>query len=173
MYLKLAVLPDGIKANWTKSKTRLDCVKHYNLDNYKGLSFFVNPKGQLFFFKTPAVEIVKANTQKRAEWSLTNKSVNLSSIWIELPEFRQYAYGYPSPNKMLGRNKNKPNPLFSFKDDLYLFIINNDYTEIEILIIPDGRNLLNTYYQKLIDGYFDELLEKFRNESKPFFDYGI
>ena len=44
-------------------------------------------------------------------------------------------------------------------------------TEIEILILPDGRNLISHYYQHLIDGYFDAEIQRLRAEAKPIFEY--
>jgi len=44
------------------------------------------------------------------------------------------------------------NPLFKFRNDGYLFINNKNYSEIELLVIPNGRNLISSYYQKIIDG---------------------
>jgi hypothetical protein len=49
--------------------------------------------------------------------------------------------------------------------------MNNDYSEIEILIVKDGRNLISSYYQKLIDGGFDSLISEFRKQSIPFYNY--
>ena len=79
----------------------------------------------------------------------------------------------PPYSQMLGRKKDKPNPLFAFRNDLYLFIINSDYTEIEILIIPGQKNLWNTYYFKIIQGEFDEVIHNLRANAITFFDYGL
>jgi len=45
--------------------------------------------------------------------------------------------------------------------------------EIELIIIPEQRNLWNTYYLKLIHGEFDEVIKKLRDEAKHFYDYGL
>jgi hypothetical protein len=63
------------------------------------------------------------------------------------------------------------NPLFEFRNDGYLFVMNKDYSEIELLIIPDGRNLISSYYQKLIDGGFDDEVAQLRKEAKKFYQY--
>jgi hypothetical protein len=64
-----------------------------------------------------------------------------------------------------------PNPLFPFRNDGYLFLVNTDYTEIELLIIPDGRNLISSYYQKMIDGGFEEEVNLLRKQARPFYRY--
>lgn len=169
-YYKLMSLSDEVRAsNKIRSKARLDCVSFTDLTNYKGLKNFVSGKGQLFFYKTQAREIVEANSKRKAEWLLSNGSLNFSSIFIEDFDFPEYGYGYPNANRLL--RDGSPNPLFPFRNDGYLFICNSDYSQIELLIIPDSRNLISSYYHKLIDGGFDEDLKRFRNEAKPFYNY--
>ena len=59
-YYKLAILPDEVKAtNKIRSKARLDCILFSDMvaGGYKGLTNFVNSKGQLFFYKTPCREV--------------------------------------------------------------------------------------------------------------------
>ena len=167
-YFKLVALPDDVKAqNKIKSKARLDCIAFAG--NYKGLTNFVNKQGQLFFYKTPCREFIETQSKRVAEWSLTNSSLNSSSIFIEDFDFLEYGYGYPNAKPRLSNGE--PNPLYPFKNDGYLFIVNKDYSQIEILILPDGRNLISHYYQHLIDGYFDTELQRLRAEAKPFFEY--
>ena len=38
----------------------------------------------------------------------------------------------------------------------------------EILVIEDGRNLVHSYYQKMIDGGFDDEIKLLKDISKPF-----
>ncbi|MCZ2101283.1 MAG: hypothetical protein LC107_07080 [Chitinophagales bacterium] len=167
-YYKLVALTDEVKAqNKIKSKARLDCISFAG--TYKGLTNFVNKQGQLFFYKTPCREFVEAQSKRTAEWSLTNSSLNFSSIYIEDFDFLEYGYGYPNAKPRLSNGE--PNPLHPFKNDGYLFITNKDYTQIEVLIISDGRNLISHYYQHLIDGYFDGEIQRLRADAKPFYEY--
>lgn len=168
-YYKFIALPDEIKAqNKIRSKARLDCIKHKG--NYKGLTFFVNKQGHLSLYKVPAKDIVNTHVKRVSEWTLSNNNLNFSSIYIENFEFSEYGYGYPNKNPFIGVDK-KPNPVYPYCNDGYLFVINKDYTEIEVLVIADGRNLISYYYQHLIDGYFDAELSTLRTEAKPFFNY--
>jgi len=174
IYFKFQDLPDEIRERFNiKSPNRLDCTLTNNPNDYKGLTFFVNGKDQLYLYKTPAKEISNSDPKRRADWAFTGKSVNLTSLFVDLPEYPEYAYGYPPYSKMLGRKKDKPNPLYAFRNDLYLFILNADYSEIDIIIIPDGKNLWNSFYLKLIQGEFDETINNLRDRSKTFFDYGL
>ncbi|MFN5629398.1 MAG: hypothetical protein ACK48W_08935 [Bacteroidota bacterium] len=167
-YYKLVALSDEVKAlNKIRSKARLDCIA--SAGNYKGLTNFVNKQGQLSFYKTPCREFIEANSKRVAEWSLTNSSLNFSSIYIEDFDFLEYGYGYPNAKPRLSNGE--PNPLHPFKNDGYLFIVNKDYTQIEVLILADGRNLISHYYQHLIDGYFDAEIQRLRLEARPYFEY--
>jgi hypothetical protein len=63
------------------------------------------------------------------------------------------------------------NPLFEFRNDAYLFLMNKDYSIIELFVICNGRNLISYYYQKMIDGGFDEEIKQLRQQSKVFYQY--
>ena len=171
-YYKLATLPEEVRAaNKIRSKKRLDCICFTDMvaDGYKGLTNFVNSKEQLFFYKTPCRDFVRTDSKRLAEWSLTGGGLNFSSIYIDDLDCPEIAYGYPNPNRLVG--KDKENPLFEFRNDCYLFIINKEYTEIELLIIPDGRNLISSYYQNMIDGGFDDEIRELRKQAKGFYKY--
>ena len=171
-YYKLAILHDEVKElNKIRSKSRLDCIAFTDLlpDGYKGLTNFVNVKGQLLFYKTACRDFVNTDNKRLAEWSLTGNGLNFSSIYIDDLDCPEIGYGYPNPNRILSNGN--PNPLFEFRNDGYLFLINKDYTEIELLIIPDGRNLISSYYQKMIDGGFDDEVRQLRQEAKIFYQY--
>ena len=171
-YDKLALLPDEVRAsNKIKSKARLDCILFTDKvnGNYQGLTNFVNYKGQLFFYKTPCRDFVNTDSKRLAEWSLTGNGVNLSSIYIDDIDCPEIGYGYPNAKRLLSNSSQ--NPLFPFRNDGYLFIIDKDYSEIELIVIPDGRNLISSYYQKMIDGDFDNDVRILRNEAKPFYKY--
>ncbi len=171
-YYQLIILPNEVRiANKIRSKQRLDCIAYTDLvpNGYKGLTFFVNKKGQLCFYLTPAREFIKTDSKRIADWSLTNNSLNLSSIYIEDLDFQNIGFGYPNSKRHLSNGKE--NPLFTYRNDGYLFLMNKDYSEIEILVIQDGRNIISAHYQTLIDGQYDEILLELRAKAKPFFNY--
>lgn len=171
-YYKLATLPDEVKAaNKIRSKVRLDCISFTDMvaGNYKGLTNFVNHKGQLFFYKTACRDFVNTDSKRLAEWSLTGNGLNFSSIYIDDLDYPEIGYGYPNAKRHLSNGSS--NPLFEFRNDGYLFLMNKDYSEIELLIIQDGRNLISSYYQKLIDGGYDDELLSLRQLAKIFYQY--
>ena len=135
-YFKFMVLPDEIRdANKIRSKARLDCVSFTDdmQGGYQGLTYFVNTKGHLFFYKIPSRSIVNTASKRLAEWLLTNNSLNLSSIYIEDIDYPEIGYGYPNANRLLSNGS--PNPLFPYRNDGYLFILNQDYSEVELIVI--------------------------------------
>lgn len=171
-YFKFLLLPEEVRnANKIRSKARLDCISYTDkvAGSYQGLTFFVNAKGQLYFYKTPCRDYINANSKRIAEWSLTNNSLNFSSIYIEDTDCPEIGFGYANANRLLSNGNN--NPLFQFRNDGYLFLLNQDYSEIELLIVPDGRNLISSYYQKMIDGGFENEVREFRIQAQPFYRY--
>ena len=173
-YFKFQALPEELrKANKIRSKARLDCILFSDKaqGGYQGLLNFVNHKGQLYFYKAPAKELIRSDSKRIAEWMLTNNSQNFSSIYIEDLEFPEFGYGYPNSKPRLASGL--PNPQFQFRNDGYLFIVNKDYSEIELIVVQDGRNLISSYYQKMIDGGFDLDIERLRSHAKPFYQYAV
>ena len=171
-YFRLSTLSEEIKTlNKIRSKARLDCTYYSNLgeNNYKGLTEFVNKKGQLFFYKTSCRDFINTHNKRIAEFSLTGGGLNFSSIYIDDIDYPEIGYGYPNANRLLSNGKT--NPLFEFRNDGYLFLINKDYSTIELFVIPDGRNLISSYYQKMIDGGFDYEVLRLRQKAIKFYNY--
>lgn len=171
-YYKLVALTDEVKAqNGIKVGAivpRYDCIAMAG--NYKGLEAFTNYKGQIYFNLTPCREIIETNGKRYAEYCLTGgKSLNFGSLYkfIDYPKF---AYSYPNKKPFIGQ-KREPNPLYSFGNDLYLMLTNNEYSFFEILVIDGGRNLAEHYLQLLIEGYFDTEIQKLKVEAKQIFEY--
>jgi hypothetical protein len=161
-------LSDEIRtANDIKSKHRLDCIQYSG--NYTGLLSFVNSKGQLFFYLTPARGFISSDSKRVADWSLTNNSQNLSSIYIEDLDYPNLGFGYCNANPLLLNGQ--PNPMFEYRFDGYLFQVCPDYSVIELLVIPGGRNLIRLHYKKLIDGGYDAEIRTLRDEVRQFYSY--
>ncbi len=170
-YFKFATLTEEIKKlHKIKSATRLDCIAFTDngLNELNGLTNFVNSKKQLIFYKTDARQFVKANNKRIAQWALTGNGLNFSSLFIEIA-YPQFAFGSPNSKELL-RNGEK-NPMAMFKSDGYLFILNSDFSEIEVLILPSCAHLIELLFQQLLDGNFDEEIEALRKQARPFFNY--
>jgi hypothetical protein len=174
IYYRLQRLPEAIKAAFKiRATKRLDCT--YFTDEtesgYKGLEPFLNHKGMLFFFLTEGRQFVTAKAKRVAEWSLTNRSMNLSSLYIEDFENPEYAYGYPNASQKLSNGSE--NPMYAYRSDGYLFILSDHLEQIELIVLPDQRNMISDWYQLLIDNELEQEIKRLRQNAKPFFDYGL
>ena len=171
-YYSFQCLSDEIRAaNGIRSKARLDCVAFADRvsGGYKGLLPFLNKKGQLCFYLTPARDVVNSNSKRRTDWTLTQNSLNLSSIYKEDTDYPDLGYGYPNHKRRLSNGQ--PNPVFEWANDGFLFLSNSTYSAIELLIIPDGRHLITAYYNSLIDGAMDEQINEMRQQARPYYPY--
>lgn len=167
-YLKLESLPDEVRsANGIRSKERLDATMVY-LNGYEGLQPFVNAKGQIALWKRSCREGVNANVRRRAEWMLTDGKLNFSSVFTEIG-LSGFGWGYPNSKPHLPSGIK--NPMYPFREDAYLFITNQDFSIIEVLIIEGGRHLINHYFQHLIGGLLDDEIKGLRDGAALFYSY--
>lgn len=171
-YYRLQKLSDEVKQNHKiRSKDRFDCTEFTDeTSGYEGLKSFVNRKGQMFFYLTPARQFVTGQAKRVPEWSLTQSSLNLTSLYIEDFSNPQVAFGYPNASQKLSNGSE--NPLYEYRSDGYLFILSDALEQIEMLVLPEQRNLISSWYQLLIDGELEEDISRLRQNAKPFFEYG-
>ena len=169
-YFKFINLPEQIKKDHNiRSKVRLDCIQYSG--DYKGLDCLKNHKGMIFLYPTPANNFISADSNRMAEWSLTKSSLNFTSLFIEDLDYPELAYGYPNSSRLL--NNGEDNPFYPYRHDGYLFILNKDITKLELIVIPESRNLISSYYQLLIDGEMDSNIKQLRQQAQTFYDYGL
>ena len=152
-YFKFEVLPAEVKKlHGIRSKTRLDCTAYSDKFNFrKELKRFTNAKGQLFLYLSSPENYVQANPKRVTDLGLTNGG-NFTSLYTTDTDFPFLAFG-------------------DYQDWGLLFLFEKDYKAFEMLCIPNGRFLVKSNFQKLIDNEFSPDLEKFRKEAVPFFDY--
>lgn len=170
-YYKFMRLPEDVrKLNKIRSKKRLDCVgKSDKLDSYKGLDPFLNSKNQLCLYLNEAHNFVSTSSKRRADYTLTSSKLNFSSIYVEDLDYPTIAYGTPNANKFL--SSGELNPMYSYSNDAYIFLLNKDYTQLEVLVFEDSRHLISNIYQAVIDGDFAEEVEEFRKITQPVCKY--
>ena len=84
-----------------------------------------------------------------------------------------YAYGYPLDRPTYS-NDEKPNPLFDYKDDGFLFVIHTDESDptsivpvaIELIVLEGAKVLICAYCKQLVMGGFDEALQALREQAQ-------
>jgi len=109
----------------------------------------------------------KCNPNSKAETRLQCKgSLNFSSIYLQNMKIGETLIGYGEPPQTKELKGGKQNPFFENKADGYLFLVAPDLNTIEILIVPNGRYLIQGVAKQLEDGQFNEALNSMRNTAK-------
>jgi hypothetical protein len=154
-YFKFERLAEEVRlAHKIRSAVRLDCTKFAEIGQpYKGLDKFKNAKGHLCVYPSPCREVVKSNPKRRADICLTNVG-NISSIFQDFSdlELRRFGWG-------------------DFGGDALLFVMNDEFSQIEVFVLPNLRNIAESLFDKFLDGDFDQEIEKMRAIAKPYFNY--
>ena len=84
-----------------------------------------------------------------------------------------FAYGYPLDKPTYSKNE-KPNPFFDYKQDGFLFLIEQDEkdptnltpTSIELVVLEGAKVLISAYCKQLVMGGFDEALQALREQAQ-------
>lgn len=169
VYCKFQKLSAELKEkNNITAKNRYDCVLYAG--DPERVKPFINFKGMLYLNLTDQIDFVKANKKRMTDFSLTgSKSLNFTGLYSENAENKNYFFGYPNEKPYL-KNGNV-NPMFPFRNDLYLMIFNNEFSEFELFILPLNRNYAKECYYSLINGEFDNEIEKIKAGTKQFYNY--
>lgn len=174
-YFRLEQLSDSVKTlNRIKvgaKVPRYDCTALAGY--YKPLDALKNAKGQLFFYLSETRGIINSSDQRRTDNFLqaSKDSFNFSSIFmLDYTASPLIGYGNANGNRTFGK-VGKTNPFFECKNDGYLFVISQDWQQIEVLVIPDGKHTIYGNAKELADGRYFEALESMRKTAKPIYNY--
>lgn len=171
-YYKLSVLSDEVKAK-NKIKVgakipRFDCIE-YN-GKYSGIEPFVNKKGIFKLSLMYCKEFIQCNKSRMAEFALTGgQNLNFSSMYGHAN--CQFYYGNPNGRPFL-KDKRK-NPVFSFRNDLFIFKVSEDFDTLEIFVLPNQKGFAIEIIEGFIGGDFDDEIQKIKVGAKSFYDYGL
>jgi len=175
LYCKLIVLPNEVKQ---KNKIKLnptcprfDCVKANGY--YKGLEPLINSKG-MFKLSLMKTDRFDADEKRKADYYLQGESsINFSSIfYLDIENAKHIAWGEPNDKPTVKyKGKPVPNPMLPYKNDGYIFLINEDYTCIEVLVVEGGRNLIKAFAKKVANGDCDEVINQLRETATIFYNY--
>ena len=163
-YLKME-RRQSLKKDGTESKTPRYIVTA-QAGYFKPLQAITNAKNEIVMYYQ---RNEKCNPNSTAETRLQCKgSVNFSSVYLENLKIGETLIGYGEPPQTaeLGGKKKQQNPFFDNRADGYLFAVSPDLTTIEILIVPQGRQLIRGYAAKLADGQLNEALNELRKAAK-------
>lgn len=171
-YYKFVMLSDDLKVKHKikvgATVSRYDCIKYAG--NYEGMNAFVNSKGMFMLYLMPSEKTIKSNVNRLSEFVLKgSKSLNFTSLYFEDLQTPNLCYGYPNGKPLLSNGA--INPLFQFRQDLYLIVLKEDFTEFEVLVFKNSKGFASDYLQILADGELEDVLEGLRNNCLTFFNY--
>lgn len=102
-------------------------------------------------------------------------SLNLTGLkdYFQDGKLSGYAYGNPMDKPTYSKDE-KPNPFFDYRQDGFLFLIEQDEndptnltpTSIEMVVLEGAKVLISAYCKQLIMGGFDEALKALREQAK-------
>ena len=84
-----------------------------------------------------------------------------------------FAYGNPSDKQTYSKD-NKPNPFYEYREDCFLFLIEQDEKDptnlipisIELIVLDGARYLSSAYCKQLVLGGFGEALKSLREQAE-------
>lgn len=84
-----------------------------------------------------------------------------------------FAYGYPLDKQTYSKNE-KTNPFFDYREDGFLFLIEQDEkaptnlipTSIEFIVLQGARVLISAYCKQMVMGGFDNELQQLRKQAQ-------
>ena len=176
-YLCLEQLPDQVKAQH-HIKTggavpRFDLTKMAG--SLPGLDALTNKKGMVVMFLQRTMGIINASDGRRADCFLMAKnSLNFSSLYLlnRSNERAHYVgFGNPMSSATYGKD-NKPNPFYQSRGDGYLFLIPEDWKQIEVFIIPHGKFTVIGEATMMQKNMLDEAIQSIRQHACTFYPYG-
>jgi hypothetical protein len=131
-----------------------------------------NHKGQLYFNLIPTDKNEyrkKDGTTPEYYLQCTpakSKAINFSGIRFQYENGQEtvFASGEPSDREKL--KGGVVNPMYSNRADGFLFLFSKDMQRLEVLVIDNGRLLIDAYRKQIASGGMDEVLNTLRRQSK-------
>jgi hypothetical protein len=132
-----------------------------------------NHTGRVFFNLIPSdkVEARKQGGTTPAYYlqitPAKSKALNFSGVRFEYTDTgaRVYASGEPPQTERL--KGSVTNPMYGRRGDAFLFLFSADMQALEVLIVTDGRVLIDAYRRQLANGGMDAVIEALRLQAQP------
>ena len=176
-YLYFKQLPD-LKNVTRKGITTQRKQPRYDLVAMAGfwsaLSKLKNYKGKLFF---NMIDTDKNEYRKQGgttpEYYLQcapskSKTINFSGIRFQYMDGKETIFASGEPSNSPKLKGGVINPMYEQRNDGFLFLFSNDRNVLEVLIIEDGRELIDAYRKQLSIGGFNDILDTLRRQAKPY-----
>lgn len=144
--------------------------------NYAPMEKLKGRDGRVSMFLVPKTSYKSSAPQMRLQAKDSLNFTGLKDYFMD-GKMSGYAYGYaPTVRTYTVKVKEKPNPLYGYENDGFLFIIHQDETatseaekiipsEIELIVLEGAKVLIPSYCKQLCIGGFDEILNYLRKQS--------
>lgn len=173
-YLRLEQLPDDVKA---KHKIKVGAkMPRFDLIRMEGyyppIEHLKNSRnGQTCFFLKGTEGIIQSHIHKAETYLQAKGSLNFSSILkLHKNNGHYVGCGFPNPSQTYSQKK-VSNPFYDYRGDGFLFVIAEDWSTIEILVISNGKYTIESYAEALASGVFNEALTFFRGTAELVYQY--
>jgi len=187
VYLKSVLLDNetrgrhGIKQD---AKTlRLDAVGQAGY--YRPVEAIKTQKGMFYVNIIDRDNVIHGNVRRNAQLMVQCPAGNFSSFYVSDTSVKDVIVGFGNPSsdeffkpkrrkRVDGSEKiiEKRNPFYpEHTNDGFLFLAKPDFTELEIIIVPEGRYVIQSYVKKYTDGQMRDVLTELRKAARPVYRY--
>lgn len=131
-----------------------------------------NHRGQIFFNLIPTDKNqYRKQDGTTPEYYLQftppkSKSVNFSGIRFLYQDGKETTFASGEPSDKPKLKGGVVNPMYEQRADGFLFIFSPDMQTLEVLIVTDGRSMIDAYRKQLSIGGLNELLGELRRQAK-------
>ena len=139
---------------------------------WSSLDALKNYKGRIFFNLIPT----ESNQYRKQDGTVPeyylqvmpakSKSINFSGIRFQYQDGKKLMFASGEPSKEKELKGGVVNPMYENRNDGFLFLFSNDMEQLEIIIIENGRTLIDAYRKQLSLGGLDKHLEQLRKQAK-------
>jgi len=151
---------------------------------YVPLAALKNPKGMIYFNILGTDGIINSTDRRRSDVWLQCAGINFSSIYVLDLGVENEIIGHGNPPDVahlkpkLVKNKDgttttipRHNPFYEYRNDGFLFIAKPDFSALEIIVVPNGRYIIQSIAKQYADGQMNDILKVLRNAASPIFQY--
>lgn len=174
LYLKqLTELKNVTRKGVTKPRKQPRYDLCFARGNWNALNKLKNNKEELFFNLIPSDKNGhRKQNDTTPEYYLQctpskSKAINFSGIRFLYSDNCRTMFAIGEPSPLLKLTGNVVNPMYEYRSDGFLFTFSDNMETLEILVINNGRSLIDTYRKQLAMSHFDEVLTKMRGQIKP------
>jgi hypothetical protein len=175
-YLRLEQLPE-LKHVTRGGITTERKIPRYDLTEMAGywppLDCLKNHTGRVFFNLIPSdkVDARKQGGTTPAYYlqctPAKSKAINFSGVRFEYTDTAPHIHASGEPPQTERLKQGVINPMFGRRADGFLFLFSTDLQTLEILILTDGRLLIDAYRRQLANGGIDDAIEALRLQANP------